>query len=173
MSKKKSFRYSRNAKKLRRKEKARLKIKNPIIDSAWKHGLSVKSNFNRLGIAYDPNEVLKISSRQFFKGTTDSIPKVQKKTKVVLALEEAAKHAKTKPTYQSEDNQLFCMYNMEVHGADFLAMSRDPKNVYQLTPKQLERLIGKFKKTPGYQQYLSQKETGTFSVADVYDISVA
>ncbi|OON22761.1 hypothetical protein X801_01335 [Opisthorchis viverrini] len=117
MSKKKSFRYSRNAKKLRRKEKARLKIKNPIIDSAWKHGLSVKSNFNRLGIAYDPNEVLKISSRQ--------------------------------------------------------AMSRDPKNVYQLTPKQLQRLIGKFKKTPGYQQYLSQKETGTFSVADVYDISVA
>ncbi|TGZ59827.1 hypothetical protein CRM22_008837 [Opisthorchis felineus] len=121
MSKKKSFRYSRNAKKLRRKEKARLKIKNPIIDSAWKHGVSVKSNFNRLGIAYDPNEVLKFSSRQFFKGTTDSIPKVQKKTKVVMALEEAAKHAKTKPTYQSEDNQLFCMYNMEVHGTDFLS----------------------------------------------------
>lgn len=31
---------------------------SPVINSAWKYGLSVKSNFNRLGLAYDANEAL-------------------------------------------------------------------------------------------------------------------
>ncbi|KAA3682425.1 uncharacterized protein DEA37_0005413 [Paragonimus westermani] len=173
MAKKHSFRYSRNAKKLRKKEKARLRIKNPIVDSAWKHGLSVKSNFNRLGIAYDSNEVLKIPSRGFLQGTQESIPAVQKKTKVVEALEEVAQQSKKKPAYISEDDQLFCLYNLELYGDDFQAMTRDPKNVYQLTSKQLERLIDKFKKTPKYQTYLENKRAGTFNIADIYDICVA
>uniref|UniRef100_A0A3Q0KIT2 Nucleolar protein 16 n=1 Tax=Schistosoma mansoni TaxID=6183 RepID=A0A3Q0KIT2_SCHMA len=58
MGKKHTFSYSRNRKRLGRKEKAKLKIRNPVINSAWKHGLSVKSNFDRLGLAYDANEVL-------------------------------------------------------------------------------------------------------------------
>ncbi|CAL8069505.1 unnamed protein product [Calicophoron daubneyi] len=170
MGKKNNFNYTRNRKKLRHKEKAKIRIKNPIIKSAWNHEVSMKSNFDRLGISYDPNNVLKISSRSFFKGEADKIPRLHKKTRVVEALEEAAKHAKVKPIYVSEDDQLFCMYNLEMHGDDFLAMSRDPKNMYQLTPKQLEHSIAKFKQTPRYSAYLKEKEAGTFDITAFYDI---
>lgn len=39
-------------------------------------------------------------------------------------------------------------------------MSMDIKNVYQLTPRQIERLMNKFKETKGYLKYLKHKEEG-------------
>ncbi|VDP91236.1 unnamed protein product [Echinostoma caproni] len=173
MGKKKGYSYSRNLKKRRQKEKARIKIKNPIIDSAWKHGQSMKANFTRLGIAYDPNEVLKISSRAFFKGELTKIPRIHKQTTVVEALEEAAKRSKKKPMYFSDDDGLFCVYNIETHGDNYVEMAKDSKNAYQLTPKQLKRLIEKFKKTPFYTQYTEQKRSGTFDLTALYNTPIA
>ncbi|CAH8289852.1 unnamed protein product, partial [Heterobilharzia americana] len=167
MAKKSNFSYSRNRKKLGRKEKAKLKIKNPVVDSAWKPGLSVKSNFTRLGLAYDANEVLGVPHSQHLTdacrdsdaGTRGT--KSRKKTTVVKVLEELAKHKKQKPVFVSEDDQLFCIYNLETYVEDdYASMSRDPKNVYQLTPRQIERLINKFKQTNGFRKYINDKKSG-------------
>ncbi|CAH8545305.1 unnamed protein product [Dicrocoelium dendriticum] len=174
MGKRTAYNYSRNAHKRRQKEKARLKIKNPVIDSAWKHGLSIKSNFDQMGIAYDPNEVLKISNRGFFQGTgCTSVPRIRKKTKVIQALENAAANSKSRPLFMSEDDRLFCIYNLEQYGENYKEMARDARNLYQLTPNQLERLIEKFKKTTHYQDYITEKRLGTFNIADLYNIAVA
>ncbi|CAH8857447.1 unnamed protein product [Trichobilharzia szidati] len=176
MAKKNNFSYSRNRKKLGRKEKARLKIRNPVVDSAWKHGLSVKSNFNRLGLAYDANEVVGMpwnhvnSTVHAAARDDDDDPQFQKDTTVVKMLEELSKHKKQKPVFVSEDDQLFCIYNLEMYAEDdYLSMSRDPKNVYQLTPKQIERLIKKFKQTAGYQKYLKDKESGDLILEHLFN----
>ncbi|THD24044.1 Nucleolar protein 16 [Fasciola hepatica] len=198
MGKKKGFSYSRNLKKRRQKEKGKLKIRNPIINSAWKHGQSMKSNFSRMGIAHDPNEVLKIPSRavyvtsvtlciiSFSKGKQKRLLKFGSELEwlkvkffskfyppSITALEEAAKHSKKKSAYFSDDDGLFCIYNLETHGSDFVKMARDPRNVYQHTPKQLERLIEKFKKTTGYVQYMERKQAGTFDITAIFEIAMA
>ncbi|CAH8577411.1 unnamed protein product [Schistosoma rodhaini] len=174
MGKKHTFSYSRNRKRLGRKEKAKLKIRNPVINSAWKHGLSVKSNFDRLGLAYDANEVL--GNQVLTNGEYDNNDAVtknmrqRKKTNVVKVLEELAKHKKQKPVFVSEDDQLFCIYNLEMYAEDdFESMSRDPKNVYQLTSKQIERLINKFKQTSGFQNYLKDKQSGELAIDELFN----
>ncbi|CAI2729530.1 unnamed protein product [Schistosoma spindalis] len=180
MGKKHTFSYSRNRKRLGRKQKAKLKIKNPIINSAWKYGLSVKSNFNRLGLAYDANEVLGNNCDQVLTNgeydDNDAVTKNmrrQKKTNVVKVLEELAKHKKQKPVFVSEDDQLFCIYNLEMYAEDdFESMSRDPKNVYQLTPKQIERLINKFKQTTGFQKYLKDKQSGELDIDELFNVEL-
>lgn len=52
-------------------------------------------------------------------------------------------------------------------------MAKDQRNVYQHTPKQLEKLINKFKNTAGYAQYLERKQSGTFDITAIFDIPVA
>ncbi|CAH8475905.1 unnamed protein product [Schistosoma turkestanicum] len=180
MGKKHTFSYSRNRKRLGKKQKAKLKIRNPIIDSAWKYGLSVKSNFHRLGLAYDANEVLGIHDDQVIStdnnqyadkdAVTQSTIRPKKKTNVVKALEELTKQKKQKPVFVSGDDQLFCIYNLEMYAEnDFESMSRDPKNVYQLTAKQIERLINKFKQTTGFQKYLKDKQSGELVVDELFN----
>ncbi|CAH8566924.1 unnamed protein product [Heterobilharzia americana] len=172
MAKKSNFSYSRNRKKLGRKEKAKLKIKNPVVDSAWKPGLSVKSNFTRLGLAYDANEVLGVPHSQMHAGIVMQKQEAQsrKKSTVVKVLEELAKHKKQKPVFVSEDDQLFCIYNLETYVEDdYASMSRDPKNVYQLTPRQIERLINKFKQTNGFRKYINDKKSGELIVSHLFD----
>nr|CAX73964.1 hypothetical protein [Schistosoma japonicum] len=176
MVKKHTFNYSRNRKKLGRKEKARLKIRNPVINSAWKYGLSVKANFNRLGLAYDANEVLGTTCNQLSAnsecddGGVLKNTQPRKKTSVVKVLEELAKHKKCKPVFISGDDQLFCIYNLEMYAHDdYESMSKDPKNVYQLTPKQIERLINKFKQTMGFQKYLKDKRSGELVISELFD----
>ncbi|CAH8561306.1 unnamed protein product [Schistosoma curassoni] len=177
MGKKHTFSYSRNRKRLGKKQKAKLKIKNPVINSAWKYGLSVKSNFNRLGLAYDANEALGNNCDQVLTNgeyddndaVTKNMPR-QKKTNVVKVLEELAKHKKQKPVFVSGDDQLFCIYNLEMYPEDdFESMSRDPKNVYQLTSKQIERLINKFKQTTGFQKYLKDKQSGELAIDELFN----
>ncbi|VDO70708.1 unnamed protein product [Schistosoma margrebowiei] len=170
MGKKHTFSYSRNRKRLGKKQKAKLKIKNPVINSAWKYGLSVKSNFNRLGLAYDANEALGNNCDQVItNGERDYSLFIQYVLHYsIIVLEELAKHKKQKPVFVSEDDQLFCIYNLEMYPEDdFESMSRDPKNVYQLTSRQIERLINKFKQTNGFQKYLKDKQSGELAIDEL------
>lgn len=56
---------------------------------------------------------------------------------------------------------------IEKHGTNYYAMARDHRNDYQLTPKQLERKMEKFKNIPKvYERYLAEKAEGRNFLAD-------
>lgn len=69
----------------------------------------------------------------------------------------------------SEDDRIFCIYLMELYGEDYGAMYRDPRNVYQLTPTQIKRLISAFRKSKYYAQYLRDKSENSFNVLELYE----
>lgn len=56
---------------------------------------------------------------------------------------------------------------IEKHGTNYYKMARDHRNDYQLTPKQLERKIEKFKNVPkAYERYLAEKAEGRNFLSD-------
>ena len=56
---------------------------------------------------------------------------------------------------------------IEKHGENYSAMARDHRNDYQLTPRQLEKKIEKFRKIPkAYERYLAEKAEGRNFLAD-------
>ncbi|VDM02245.1 unnamed protein product [Schistocephalus solidus] len=77
--------------------------------------------------------------------------------------------SKQREKFISEDDRLFSMYMMELYGDDHKAMSRDPKNVYQLTPTQIRRLIERFRASSYFEDYLVQKNNNSLRVLELYD----
>jgi hypothetical protein len=56
---------------------------------------------------------------------------------------------------------------IEKHGENYSAMARDHHNDYQLTAKQLERKVEKFKSIPkAYERYLAEKAEGRNFLVD-------
>lgn len=56
---------------------------------------------------------------------------------------------------------------IEKHGTNYSTMARDHHNDYQLTARQLERKIEKFKKIPKvFDRYLAEKAEGRNFLAD-------
>lgn len=56
---------------------------------------------------------------------------------------------------------------IEKHGTNYEAMARDHRNDYQLTARQLERKIEKFRKIPKvYERYLAEKAEGRDFLAE-------
>ena len=79
-----------------------------------------------------------------------------KASKVVEQLEQAAAEETEKQKvgreYKLQDRDIqFCVYMYTKHKDDYKAMSRDPKNIWQETPKQLEKKIRIYKQSPFYQ----------------------
>ncbi len=77
--------------------------------------------------------------------------------------------SKKREKFISEDDRLFSMYLLELYGDDYKAMCRDPKNVYQLTPAQIKRMIGTFKESSYYPQYLTDKQNNNLNVLELYE----
>lgn len=71
-----------------------------------------------------------------------------------------------KQTFRFPDEDVrFLTLMLDRHGDDFKAMARDPKNLFQLTPKQLRQKIVKFMSIP--EQFAPvAKERGLLDLAD-------
>lgn len=61
------------------------------------------------------------------------------------------------------------MYMIEIHGSDCESMSRDSKNIYQLTPTQIQRKIDVFRKSKHFKQYLTDKKNNNLRVLELYE----
>uniref|UniRef100_A0A915CKB1 Nucleolar protein 16 n=1 Tax=Parascaris univalens TaxID=6257 RepID=A0A915CKB1_PARUN len=53
----------------------------------------------------------------------------------------------------------FCVYMMQRHGEDYESMARDAKNLYQDTPKQIQRKIRIFKQSAEYQNLMASSSS--------------
>ncbi|VDM02244.1 unnamed protein product [Schistocephalus solidus] len=162
---KNTFDYTKDRRKLRRKEKKPIVIKNPILQKSWMHNMSVKANFQKLGLAFNPNQAVEdLGSEGKSKFSTETST-----VKGFVELKKVKSCSKQREKFISEDDRLFSMYMMELYGDDHKAMSRDPKNVYQLTPTQIRRLIERFRASSYFEDYLVQKNNNSLRVLELYD----
>nr|CDS33991.1 expressed protein [Hymenolepis microstoma] len=157
-----SFDYRKDRRKERKKGKKDIIVQNEIIKKSWDTSLSVPANFKRIGLRYDPNEDIYKSDSEVEEGFI-------RETKTVRELKNAKSSKKIREKFISEDDRMFCMYMMELYGSDLESMSRDSKNVYQLTPTQIRRKIEIFRKSKYFKQYLKDKKENNLNILEIYE----
>ncbi|KAK6178015.1 hypothetical protein SNE40_012860 [Patella caerulea] len=151
-----------------RKKAWKNKLKKPAIGcepmrEAWDERKPLKTNLSEMGLSYDPNKTLpfrkpKVEDEQV--KSSKQQPTVTK-PQVVNALETDANTPRLKSVWTTPEIANFCMTMMDRHGDDYVAMARDPLNIFQHTPKQIRRKIENMKKVPGlYEDYLASRAGG-------------
>uniref|UniRef100_A0A5K3FRA2 Nucleolar protein 16 n=1 Tax=Mesocestoides corti TaxID=53468 RepID=A0A5K3FRA2_MESCO len=162
MSKKNTYNYSKNRRKERRKQKKPIFVHNEIVRKRWKGNLSIKDNFAKLGLAFNSNEAVQDAESKV-------TPETQIETKTIKELKRVKQWKKCREKFISEDDRLFSMYLLEIYGDDYVAMSKDPKNVYQLTPLQMKRMLNTFRDSKYYAQYITDKQNNNLRVVQLYE----
>jgi len=161
------FQFGKNRKRSRRVEekgsKHLIKVTNDTIKASWDNSKPAKDNLDTMGLAYDPNKVVKhltakkkmVESLKENAGTaihqTES-PSRDSSTAtecVVRQLEEEVARIPRKSSFRFPPEQVrFITYMMSKYGEDYKAMARDRRNEWQETPKQIKQKIVKFRSIP-------------------------
>uniref|UniRef100_A0A0N5AYQ6 Nucleolar protein 16 n=1 Tax=Syphacia muris TaxID=451379 RepID=A0A0N5AYQ6_9BILA len=154
------------------------------IASGWKKNKTIKQNLESMGLIYDVNKALnllpksnddvdvmdveeaaaagnideqlngksKLEKRQTASKNGDSSV-VAKLEKVVA--DATIRNKQGRKFYLMPKDIDFCVHLIKRYGDDYEAMSRDPKNIYQNTPQQIQRKIRIFKRSPEYRNYFN------------------
>ncbi|PAV64552.1 hypothetical protein WR25_01650 isoform A [Diploscapter pachys] len=146
-----------------------------VIKKAWDSTKTARTNIQEMGLAFDPNETIPI--RQPARPYIDPVsyedeaqmgteivhvkpPKTRikpTKTDVVEKMEEEIRSLEEKRAAedrvqgQSDRDTQLCIYLDERYGGDFKAAARDPRNLFQYTPKQIEKKMKLYKKSAYYK----------------------
>jgi len=179
------FQFGKNRKRSRRVEekgsKHLIKVTNDTIKASWDSSKPAKDNLDTMGLAYDPNKVVKlltakkkmVDSLKENAGTTihqtepEETPTDCSTTEsVVRQLEEEVASIPRKSSFRFPPDQVkFITYMMSKYGEDYKAMARDRRNEWQETPKQIKQKIVKFRSIP--QQFAKYaKENGLLEQAN-------
>ncbi|XP_076160527.1 nucleolar protein 16 isoform X2 [Ptiloglossa arizonensis] len=174
VKRKKRFRANINRKRLRDKSRKLPTIQCPLVEQSWDMTMSSRTNLKQMGLAYDPNGVLKIpnTKKEMIKeakskvvepedmseSEEENINLMYVKNHVAKELEAEAKVPR-KRIFRLPNNQVqFLTYLMDKYEEDYEAMARDKKNYNQLTWKQIRAKIKIFKGIPEqYNEYLRTK----------------
>ncbi|GLH03192.1 Uncharacterized protein GBIM_09091 [Gryllus bimaculatus] len=167
---KKRFRYP-SSKNLKRKKVMRDANKHTKffpckeMKNDWESNKSVITNMEEMGLVYDVNKALGIPSNKqaALESTTSGKKKKKKllprKAHVVQKLEENANAPRVGKFRLPEGQVRWLSYLITKYGEDYKAMSRDPKNHYAETWKQIRAKINTFKKIPEqYDVFLKSQE---------------
>ena len=163
--KRQKFRYDRNRKRIKKTQekhrKDKIKVDNDVMKELWNPKESIKTNLESMGVAFDANKVLdkKSTKQQFIEKIQDQNPNnipaqeiaSKKSSEVVKRLEAEALEAESnkKANFRFTGEQVkWITYCLDKHGDDFKAMARDPKNIWQETPKQIKQKVLKFVSIP-------------------------
>ena len=134
--------------------------KTDLAKNNWDGNKPVKQNLAAMGLAADANQISKIQStaKQLAKKRKDfssadaadeDVAEAGTSSEVVQQLEAEVASFEAKQTFRfGEEDVRFFVLMLDRHGDDFKAMARDPKNLFQLTPKQLRTKITKFMSIP-------------------------
>jgi len=160
------FRYHVNRKRIAKSQEStrndRIKVNNKVMKELWNPKESVRSNMTTMGVAFDANDILsnKSTKATFIEkaksAKSPETPKIVEKTKitensgkteVIKRLEAQVSEAENnkKSNFRFTPDQVkWITYCLDKHGDDFKAMARDPKNIWQETPKQIRQKVLKF-----------------------------
>jgi len=158
--------YNKDRKKTRKKSKGGPVIKCKEIKAAWDDTKSVKRNLRDMGLSADPNKTVKLPKSKIAKmGTLNvemevDLHKTPTKSLVVDELEAQANIPGKKKMSMSDEDANFCVYMMDKHGENYVAMARDDRNYYQETPKQIQRKINRFKSIPKMYEIYAESKKG-------------
>nr|CAH0098504.1 unnamed protein product [Daphnia galeata] len=140
----KKYRYHVDKKKIAKKARKLPNITCPAIKNSWRSNLSASQNLKVMGLVYDSNKSLPVSSK------TPRAPEMSEPTAVVTELEQESNAPRTGTMRMPKEKVKWIEYLLEKHGEDYEAMARDNKNVYQETAAQIRQKIKQFKKRPAY-----------------------
>ncbi|VDK46932.1 unnamed protein product [Taenia asiatica] len=167
--------YGKNRRKRHRNRDRRVIVQKyfgcSLLKKSWNARLSVRANFDRIGLAFDPNEAVRKTGRmkEVEVPTDSNVVRGKSWFFSCIDLKNIKKLKKRREKFISEDDRMFCMYLLELYGEDYGAMCRDPRNAYQLTSTQIERLISTFRGSKHYSQYLKDKSDNTLRVLELYE----
>ncbi|XP_026810903.1 nucleolar protein 16-like [Rhopalosiphum maidis] len=152
-----------NKKKLGKKMKKTPSVACPLIKDHWNDKVSVAKNLSNFGLTNNP-------SKSILTGFTNTQQQVQgeemkehnkkrqreaKQPQVVKLLEEQAnKPTGIKQISLPTGTIKFITYLMEKYGDNYKEMTKDPKNVYQMTWKQIRAKILTFKSIKAYEHLM-------------------
>ncbi|EGT33443.1 hypothetical protein CAEBREN_09488 [Caenorhabditis brenneri] len=163
-----SYTNRRNRQKYLKKKDGKKKLSKsavPLIKYNWDESKTPRENVRDMGIAFNPNEAVPI--REARKDIIDAVPidgvsvgvpkpakkmtgrktNVKQAAHIVSNLEKQVQEEEEARANQGRKFRLFhretelCVYMLARHGDDFQAMTRDPKNLWQYTPKQWAKKI--------------------------------
>lgn len=170
---KKKYLHKLNRKRMHNKQRSTGDVKCKVLKEAWNHKKSSYRNLHEMGLANDPNKVIKIpnfkqeqlriAKKIVNNGETDddeetTVTRVPPKIRVAQALEKEAKAPRERKFMLPKGQVEFITYLLDKYGHDFKAMARDKKNYYQETWKQLRSKIKTFMGIPKqYGEYLKSR----------------
>ncbi|XP_072026071.1 nucleolar protein 16-like [Amphiura filiformis] len=163
----KKYGYNVNRRKQWKKARKMPTVKCEQLKNAWDQHKSVHQNLMDMGVASDPNKVLRIpkvhevmAPQPIEKMDVDKPDKSKPlKPHVIDEMMQEASLPYAKRMKLSDPMVKYCIHLMDKYGEDYKAMARDKKNYYQDTPKQIKKKIALFKQMPEqYKKYLEDKK---------------
>ncbi|XP_003747122.1 nucleolar protein 16 [Galendromus occidentalis] len=125
----------------KQKRKRCPRVPSDQLRAIWNNGMTTRRNIEGAGLLLDANKL------------DESEPKIERKLRekptVVDLIEAEANQPRRDRSFVMKDDMKFLAMMISKHGMDeWSEMSRDPENVYQLTPKQIKRIFMKCQKVP-------------------------
>ncbi|KAL6446556.1 hypothetical protein ACFW04_001234 [Cataglyphis niger] len=175
LRRKKKYNPNVNRKRLRNKLRKLPNISCDPIKKAWTNSKSMRVNLREMGLAYDANEALQIpnvkhemleKAKRIVRDDDESLSDHEAKDvtpikkHVMENLETEMKAPRERRFSLPKGEAQFLTYFIKKYGEDYEAMSRDKKNHYQLTWKQIRAKIKMFKGIPEqYNKYVQNDST--------------
>ncbi|KAL4709427.1 hypothetical protein ACJJTC_019724 [Scirpophaga incertulas] len=167
----KKYLHHLNRKRMNKNQSSTGTVLCKVMKDKWDYKKSTKRNLKEMGLANDPNKVIKIPNfkqqqLKRAKSMTDSAdcdteddqeiqpPKIE----VLQKLEQEAKAPRKRKFMLPKGQVEFITYLLDKYGHNYKDMAKDKKNYYQETWKQLRAKIRTFMGIPKqYGEYLRSR----------------